>query len=266
MSGTTKSSIDQLLARLEGSEAGEICAAIDEIRSRFRELPPGDQRRAAEALSGLFYVDLYDRSDLEPALDAAEAALAEAGEPIVPILVHLMEGSDIKSHIHLARVMARIGLPALPHLRRLAATAGDAYGRSFALYALGKFTDPGVHEALPETVGALMHPDKEVRDTAARTLGKIVGIVPADALSPRRRAEIFEALCRATGDDQPAVRAKAVRSLGRMFSRAYLEQGQAEELRRRLEAMVTRDEESDWDHAYIVRREANEALRVLKGA
>jgi HEAT repeat protein len=265
MSATHDPHIDDLLTRLEASDAASIVEAIGAIRTRFRDLNPADLRRAAEALCGLFYVDLYDRADLEPALQAAEAALAEAGAPIVPVLVHLMEGSDIKSHIHLARVMATIGKPALPHLRRLAATSDDGYARSFALYAIGKFAEDYVQEAIPEAVGALMHPDKEVRDSAARTVGKIVGVVEAATLTPRRRAEIFEALLRVTGDDQPAVRAKAVRSLGRMASRGYLDVAQRDDLASRLEALVTRGEERDWDHAYIVRREAAEALGILRG-
>lgn len=264
MSATHTPTFQELLDRLEDSDAGVIVEAIGGIRARLEELSPADQHRAAEALCGLFYIDLYDRPDLEPALEAAEAALARAGEPIVPVLLRLMEGSDIKSHIHLARVLAAVGAPALPHLRRLAATSGDAYTRSFAIYALGKFSDATVQQALPEVEGALMHPDKEVRDSAARTLGKIVGVVEASSLTPRRRTELFETLMRVTSDDQAAVRAKAVRSLGRMVSRDYLDDAQRGQLLSRLEALVTRADDADWDHAYIVRREAHEALGLLR--
>ncbi len=255
--------IDDLLARLEGTEAGNIVAAVREIGERFEVLPAADQRRSVEALCGLFYVDLYDRPDLQPALDEAERALVAAGESIIPALISLMQGSDIKSHMHLARVLAAMGAPALPHLRRLVATAEDGYARSFGLYALGKFRSEMAHEALPEVVGAMMHPDKEVRDSAARTAGKILEQVPVGRLTPRRLGEIFEALCRLTGDDQPAVRAKAVRSLGKMAAGGHLTADQTRDLRTRLEAILARGEVRDWDHAWIVRREAKEALANL---
>jgi HEAT repeat protein len=187
-----------------------------------------------------------------------------AGAPVVPILISMMEGSDIKSHLHLAGVLGRIGTPSLQALRRVIATAEDPYSRSFALYAVGKIRSAEVNEALPEVEGALMHPDKEVRDSAARTLGKIAEAVPPGMLTARRRGEIYEALCRALGDAQPAVRAKAVRSLGKLASQGYLDGEQRIRLAARLEAMMTRGEEIDWDHAFIVRRQAKEALVHLR--
>jgi HEAT repeat protein len=252
--------LDALLARLQASEAEEIVTAVQRIREVLPGLAAQDLRRAVEAVCGLFYIDLYDRPDLELALDAAEAALVRAGEPVIPILIRLMEGSDIKSHFHLARVLGRIGAPSLSHLRRLVATAEDPYSRSFALFAIGKIKEPVVHEALPEVVGALMHPDKEVRDSAARTLGKIVEAVPPSVLTERRRREIFDALLRVVGDLQPAVRAKAVRSLGKMAARGYLDPEMKRHARARIGALVTRGEETDWDRAFIVRREAQETL------
>jgi HEAT repeat protein len=144
------------------------------------------------------------------------------------------------------------------------ATAEDPYSRSFALFAIGKIKSPAVHEALPEAVGALMHPDKEVRDSAARTLGKIVESVPPLSLTVRRRHEIFDALLRAIADPQPAVRAKAVRSLGKLARYGYLDEEMRGQALARIEAIITRGEETDWDHAFIVRREAQETLSHLR--
>lgn len=262
----TDMSLDDLLNRLEGTDSGSIAEAVGGIRGRFRSLTAAEQRRAVQGLCGLFYIDLYDRPDLQPAVDAAEQALVEAGESIVPVVTGLMEGSDLKSHFHLARVLAGIGAPALPHLRRLVATAEDPYTRSFALYAIGKFRSEVTNEALAEVVGAMMHPNKEVRDSAARTIGKILQVVPAGKLTDRRRQEVFEALCRLTGDDQPAIRAKAVRSLGKMAAAGHLDAARKADLAVRLESLLTRGEDHEWDHAWIVRREAKEALLQVRKA
>jgi HEAT repeat protein len=102
----------------------------------------------------------------------------------------------------------------MPALRRLIATE-DPYSRSFALFAVAEVNDSAVREGLPEVIGSLMHPDKEVRDSAARALGKIAEAVLADQLAEDRRAEIFDVLFRTLSDVQPAVRAKAVRSRGK---------------------------------------------------
>jgi HEAT repeat protein len=258
------SALDSVLPRLHSSDPAEVTRAVHAVRELLPGLPEPDFRRAAAALCGLFYVDSYDRPDLDEALEQAEEALAAAGEPAIPVLIRLMEGSDIKCHLHLAKVLGRIGAASVPHLRRIVATAEDPYARSFALFALGKIRAPSVQDALPEAIGALMHPDKEVRDSAARTLGKIVEAIPPSALTERRRGEVQEALVRAVGDAQPAVRAKAVRSLGKMAANGYLSAEQSSRVQAVLDALVTRSEESDWDRAYIVRREVQEARMRLK--
>lgn len=255
--------LDAVLAGLHAADAAEVERAVAEAGRRLPGLGDADLRRAVEELCALFYVDHSDRPDLEPAVDRIEEALVGAGERVIPILMRLMEGSDIKSHFHLARTLGRFGPPALPHLRRAAALAEDPYSRAFAIYAIGKVKSPEVHEALAEVTGALMHPDKEVRDSAARTLGKIVEQVPGSALTERRRHEVYDALLRAVGDREPAVRAKAVRSLGKLARHGWLDASRTEHLRTLLAALLTRGEETDWDRAFIVRREAHEALAHL---
>ncbi len=255
--------VQRAIEMLHDKEREGVEQAVRDLGTRLPEMSPVDFRAAVEALCSLFYVDTYERPDLEPALEAASATLAREGVRIVPLLIEFMEGSDIKSHLFLAQTLAAIGGPALPPLRRFIATADDPYGRSFALFAIGKIRDPGVHEALPEIVGSLMHPDKEVRDSAARVIGKIAEIVPPDLLTERRRGEVFEALFRALDDRQPAVRAKAVRSLGKVAAAGWLAEAQRERLRTTFRRLLGADEHFDWDRAYIVRREAEEALGRL---
>ena len=213
-----------------------------------------------ELVCSLFYVDTADRPDLEKALDRATSLLAAQGSRVVPHLLRQMEGSDIKSHTHLARTLGGIGTGALTPLRNLLATAEDPYSRAFALYALGKMTCPEVVRALPEVLGGLMHPDKEVRDSAARTLGKIAEVAPPRRLTPRRRREMFEALMRALGDFQPAVRAKAMRSLGKMAAAGLMNRDQKKMFEASARNALGESNEYSWDNAYIVRREAREAL------
>jgi HEAT repeat protein len=137
------------------------------------------------------------------------------------------------------------------------------YGRSFALFALGKIKDPAIQLALPEVVGSLLHPDREVRDSAARLLGKIAEIVPAASLTERRRSEITEALFRVLSDPQPAVRAKAIRSLGKAARARYLTPDQELRLERAVLHILGEDERHEWDNAFIVRREAAEVRKGL---
>jgi HEAT repeat protein len=258
------SSLPAALEALRGDRADAIDEGVRFLHERLPGLADAELRSATEALCTLFYVDTQDRPDLQPSLERAVAALASVGPRVVSHLLELMQGSDLKSHFYLARTLGVIGQPAVPALRRFIATEDDHYSRSFALFALGKIRDPEVREALPEVVGSLMHPDKEVRDSATRALGKIAERVPVERVSERERTDIFEALHRALSDRHSAVRAKAVRSLGKVAQAGYLTPEREEQVKVAVLRILGRDEAFDWDRAYIVRREAEEALAQLE--
>jgi len=255
-------SLDAALRSLRGDRPEAIAEGLEHLGARLQSLPEIEFRGAVEEVCSLFYVDTADRPDLQPLLDRAVVILAVQGARVIPQLLELMRGSDIKSHLYLGRTLGAMGRSALPALRRVIATE-DHYSRSFALFAVGKIHDPAVREALPEVIGSLMHPDKEVRDSAARTLGKIAERVPASQIGQDRRAEIYEVLFRALSDAQPAVRAKAVRSLGKLARFGYLDAAQEERVRLAVLRILGRDEAQEWDRAFIVRREAEESLRYL---
>lgn len=257
-------SLPAALETLQSDRPEQVAEAVEFLHHSMDAFAEGEFRSAVEGLCSLFYVDTADRPDLAPLLERAQAVLAARGPRVVGQLLGLMSGSDIKSHLHLARTLGDIGRPALPALRRLLATDEDPYSRSFALFAIGKIRDAAVREALPEVLGSLLHPDKEVRDSAARALGKIAAVVPAGQVPEERRGEIFEALFRTLSDFQPAVRAKAVRSLGKMLRAGYLSAEQERRVRVAVLRILGRDEAYEWDRAYIVRKEAEGALASIE--
>ena len=256
---------ERLSENLASEDPEIVSAAVRALKRRLPVLTGADYRRAVEAVCSLFYIDTADKPDLEEALEAATRLLADQGLRTIPILLAQMQTSDIKSHIYLARTLGRMGPIALPKLRDLLATSEDPYARAFALYAIGKMTCPQVARAIPEALGGLMHPDKEVRDTAARTLGKIAQVVPAGRLTPRRRREMFEGLLRAARDPQAPVRAKAMRSLGKLAAGGLLNRAQKGALGEAARAALGESDEYGWDNSYIVRREAKETLQALEG-
>jgi len=258
--------VDSRAAALESLHSDRpeaVAEGLEYLGACLESLPDAELRGAVEEVCALFYVDTADRPDLQPLLDRAVAILARQGQRVIAPLLDLMRGSDIKSHLYLGRTLGTIGRAALPALRRVIATE-DHYSRSFALFAVGKIHDPAVRDALPEVIGSLMHPDKEVRDSAARTLGKMAEALPAGELDPDRRTEIYEVLFRALADVQPPVRAKAVRSLGKLARFGYLDAAQLERVRLAVLRILGHDEAHEWDRAFIVRREAEETLRHLE--
>jgi HEAT repeat protein len=256
----TEASVKALLESLRGARRDKIEEGVRELARRLPGLSDADLRAGVEAMCALFFIDPHDRPDLEPVLDQVVEAIAGGGERVVPALIEAMEGSDLKSHVHLARTLSRIGRPALGSLRVLAASAPDPYTRAFALYAIGKVRDPAVRDALPEALAGLAHREKEVRDSAARALGKVADHVPVDQLSTEARTSIFEGLARILSDTVAPVRAKAVRSLGKLVRAGYLQPDQERLVQEIALRLLGRDEHFEWDRAYIVRIEAEEVL------
>jgi HEAT repeat protein len=217
-------SLPEALQCLHSDRPERIGEGLEYPRVGLGALPEAEFRGAVEQLCALFYVDTADRPDLQPLLDRAVALLAAQGPRVISQLLELMKGSDIKSHLYLARTLAYLGQPALPALRRVIATE-DPYSRSFALFAEN---------------------------------------VPASQLGEDRRAEILEVLFRTLSDAQPAVRAKAVRSLGKLVRAAYLSPDQEARVRSAVLRILGQDEAHEWDRAFIVRREAEVALRHIE--
>jgi HEAT repeat protein len=249
---------------LRSGSSDEVVRGVQRLRPRLRQLGGADFRDAVEALCGLLYIDTYDRPDLEPAVAAAVAALGHAGRRAIPVILSQIESTDVKCHMHLAQALGLMGAEAVAPLRRVLATAADAYAQAFALYALGKVRNPSVARALPEVLSAAHSSDKEVRDSAVRTLGKIAQAARPSQVSAPRRLAMYEALMRALDDPQAPVRAKAIRSLGKMAAEGHLKADQIETVLRRAMGLLGQDDEFNWDRAYIVRHEAAEALRCAE--
>jgi len=112
------------LRSLQGDRPEAIAEGLEYLRANIGTMPDAERRRAVEEVCALFYVDTADRPDLQPILDQAVGILAGQGPQVVAPLLELMKGSDIKSHIYLARTLGTIGLAALPALRRVIATEG----------------------------------------------------------------------------------------------------------------------------------------------
>jgi HEAT repeat protein len=256
--------LDGFLEGLNSSNPDAVEFTIKRLSLELEAMKDAEYRRAVDALCSLFYVDTSDRPDLQGAVDHATDLLAGQGSRVVHLLLDRMEESDIKSHLYLARILGRIGLYALQPLRDLLASSDDAYSRSFALYALGKMTCPEVAAALPEVLGGLERGDREVLDTAARTLGRMVQAVGPELFSADDRERMFQALLKASRFEHAAVRAKAIRSLGKMAGRGLLDREQKGALSDLLHGTLGASEEAQWDRAFIVRKEAKEALASVE--
>jgi HEAT repeat protein len=132
--------------------------------------------------------------------------------------------------------------------------------RSFVLYAMGKIKSPQIVRAAPLALEAAQSTDLELRDTATRAIGKLAESIPPADLPEELKQGFVETLQANLADPNPGIRSKAVRSLGKLAKYGHLDQEELDKLKSVCELILGVDGSFDWDRAYVVRKEAKEAL------
>jgi hypothetical protein len=211
----------------------------------------------------IFYIDPLDRPDLAPLVNEAIALVVGFGKWVIPPLLQQLDASDLKAQIAIANALGRLGADAVPLLLHEYQTAADAARRQFVIYALGKIKSPRVAQAIAPALEAAAAQDRELRDTATRTLGKFAEALPLGSLADETRQLVVHVLQKNLGDQSPAIRAKAVRSLGKFAKYGHLTPEERGSLQRTFTLILGKDERFEWDRAYLVRKEAAEALAYL---
>ena len=252
-----------LISRMQSEDKFQIQNALEDLARRLPTLSGPEFEEAVHAVAGLFYIDPMDHPELLPVMERAEDLLADQRERVIPVLLGSLGETDLESHFHLAAVFGKIGYAAVGPLLDAYGKLSDTYDRVFVLYALGKIKAVEVLDALPTLFEAVEDPNPEIRDTAARALGKVCEHVSPDKLDDETRKGMFRRLMDRVSDRFAGVRSKAVRSLGKMARFGLLSKGQKKEVSQAVDRILGEDEAGNWDVAYIVRAEARKARVFL---
>lgn len=250
-----------LAALLASSNAEDLRRGVDLVRTEIARKGSDSARPLFEMLSSLFFIDPLDRPDLVPILNDALDLMVGFGTWVIPSLLRQLDAGDLKAQMAAAHALGRMGADAIEPLIAESESASDPARRSFALYALGKVRSPNVARVLPLALGAADSPVLELRDTAVRTIGKLVESIRPSELPENIRKLLSAVLRKNLADPNAGIRAKAVRSLGKLVRYGFVDPGEREKLKTTFLLIAGRDDHFAWDHAYIVRKEAEGALQ-----
>lgn len=246
---------------LSSHDPADLLRGLALVKAEAAGADPQDCERLCEVVLPIFYIDPLDHPEHIPAIEEAIMVVAGLGEVVIPPLIQNLEMGDVKAQMAIASALGWMGAKAIdPLLAEYASTCPDPACKAFLLYALGKIKAPEIVKAAPLAVEAARSTDLELRDTATRALGKFVESIPAGRLPEEVRVAALAALLHNLSDYSPGVRAKAVRSLGKFAKYGHLTQRERWELAVRLRRILGQDEQFEWDRAYVVRKEAQEAL------
>jgi HEAT repeat protein len=239
----------------------ELHQGLLQVKQEISRVGSEEARPLFEMVSAIFYIDPLDHPELVPIINEAVSLVVGFGEWVIPVLIENLDAGDLKAQLAIGHALGRIGADAIePLVAEYEATTDPAL-RMFLLYALGKIKSPKIIQIAPLALEAARSPDLELRDTATRAIGKFIESIPPSELSEEQLAAFIEMLRVNLADTSPSVRAKAVRSLGKLAKFGFLNAEQRAELKALCELVLGIDGNFDWDRAYIVRKEAQEALK-----
>ncbi len=251
--------IGELLA---SHDPAELQQGLALVQAEAPATGPEDAQKLCELILPLFYIDPLDHPEHLPVIEEAITVVTGLGETVIPILIRDLESSDVKAQMAIGTALGGMGAKAIdPLMNEFECTCPDLSCRAFLLFALGKIKSPEIVKAAALALQAAGSPDLEMRDTATRAIGKFVESIPAGKLPEEIRKGFQERLTRNLADPSPGIRAKAVRSLGKLAQYGHLTPRERWELAATLRRLLGEDEHYEWDRAYVVRKEAKEALQ-----
>ncbi len=254
------SSYQNIRTLLASTSPEELREGLKLVEIEIAKVGSREAKPLFEMVTPLFYIDALDHPEMLPILDEAISLTVGFGEWIIPILVEKLDAGDIKAQWVVAHVLGRIGADAIDPLMTEYASTTDPTLRAFILYALGKVKSPKIVKAVALAIEAAQSSSLELRDTATRALGKFVESIPLGCLSRELKRKFIECMHRNLSDPSASVRAKAIRSLGKLAKYGHLAEEERSELQGVCRHLMGTDEAGDWDRAYVVRKEAREAL------
>jgi HEAT repeat protein len=256
-------SLRTIEALLASTEPEEVRKGLQLLKEEICRVGSEEARPLFEMLTTIFYVDPLDRPDLVPVLEEAISLVVGFGEWVIPVLVRKLDSGDLKAQMASAHALGRIGADAIAPLMAEYHSSPDPALRAFVLYALGKIKSPKIVRAAHLALEAAESPDRELRDTATRAIGKFAESIPPGQLPEEIRRGFIEKLQKNLAEQNSGIRAKAVRSLGKLARYGHLTPEERQKLKATLSHILGKDEHFDWDRAYVVRKEAEEALQYV---
>ena len=253
-------SYSKIRALLASHDPKSLEEGLTLVQEEIAKVGSSEATTLFEMVAALYYIDTLDHQELVPVLNKAITLMVGFGAWVIPVLVEKLDAGDMKAQWAVAHVLGRFGADAIQPLMSAYISTTDMTMRAFILYALSKIKSPKIVQAIAIALDASQSSNIELRDTATRSLGKFVESIPKDQFPVDLRRKCIEYLNTNLSDTNVTVRAKAIRSMGKMAKGGHLSEAERNHLRSICRNISGTDVAGNWDRAYIVRKEAEEAL------
>ncbi|MFC1602700.1 sulfide/dihydroorotate dehydrogenase-like FAD/NAD-binding protein [Pseudomonadota bacterium] len=256
--------IDIIINRLKSEDEESISLALDEIE-QLTDIADDDKATLTSNLTQLFYQDHVGMPEMISLANRAEKQVRRFGPVVIPFLIDELVSADAESCAHLGRIIATNGTDALPPLLETwNKKRTDQYALINLTQALAYFRSSEILQSLPIILAAAESDNYQLSSNVINATGKLVVRIDSAQFDEALRQQMFDVSFSHLADSHSLVRMQAARTLGKLMEQGLLTNTQKESLRAAYSAILGKDEDHDWDDAYIVRHEAKRYLPLLK--
>ena len=252
-------------ALLASTDPAEIHRGLTLVKAQLPALSEEEALPLLDMVVALFYIDPLDLPEHLPVLEEAITVAAGFGTWAIPVLIQDMATGDVKAQMALAQALGHMGADAIARWSRNITTAPRPAAARSCSMRWARSSRRRSSWPCPLALEAAGAADQELRDSATARHRQICRIDPAGGLSA-------EPGCDALVE---RLRIEPRRRQPRHPREGRAQPGQAGEIRppdRRaaraaqvtLSGILGEDEHFEWDRAYVVRKEAKEALGYVE--
>ena len=260
MSNRIKPILDNMLKDTEES----IGKALEQT-AQLKDITDEEKTELTAAFSTLFYRDMAGRHEMMKLASDAEKQIAKFGMVVAPFLISEITSADPEAAAHLGRPVSRIGAEAVKAVMDAwEQNRSDDYALINLAQTIAFFRDKEIAVAIPDVAVAAKSRNPQLRAQSLYTLGRLCSNLGADVFEEAVKTKMFDTAFEALSDSKPLVRRQAARALGKMLKKGMLNPEQCEKVNRAYSAILGKDENHQWDNAYIVRYEAEHFLTYCK--
>lgn len=253
--------VQEIKKKLEEDSEDAISEVLDELKL-IDDLSPEEKIDLSEALISIFYHHRHaDSSRMLKLAIRTERRLGKFGADVVPFLLKEITEVDGESAAYLGKAYRKIGKPGIEHILK----EWDNYRENEPalinlLQTVSYYKLPEIQAAIPLLIGAAEHPNFQVVSMALYAVGRIMEKSHPDKVDRRLITNLFDLCFHALAHAKPLVRKNAARSLGKMLRKELLSADEKKHVYDAFMSITGRDEQHNWDRAFIVRREAEDFL------
>jgi ferredoxin/flavodoxin---NADP+ reductase len=256
-----KDQVQQIIQHLNVGSEESVTNALDTVKA-ITDLDLEEKLAITKALSEVFFLAHHTGSTAMPRLAVrTEKRIAKFGPEMIPFVFEEMVECDSETAVYFGQTLARNGVDGLEYV---ISKLGDYKNREHDLInliqALSYFKIPEATKVIPVLLTLAQQSNHQVTAMALYTVGRLVQKHQPSAFSPELRSQMFSSVFRFLSDAQGLVRKNAARTLGKMLRKGLLSAEHEKKAYNAFMAITGRDEQHNWDRAFIVRREAEEYM------